>query len=103
MATIIVPTAGTEINVTQFGKPVADQVNANTVALNQMQTVDLAHLPGRRWFNSLGAANGGSGFVTIPGSTTIPTETGARKWIIDASLHVDGAEPSTPKVAYAYL
>ena len=82
------PIKGQEILAEDFGQPVYDLIT---------------HPPGRIWRSTLGAANGSAGFVTVPGSTSVPTETGARKWFITCSLHVDGAEPSVPKVAYTYL
>lgn len=82
------PVKGQDISAEDFGSPAYDL---------------LTHPPGRIWRSTLGAANGSSGFVTVPGSTSVPGETGVRKWLVSASLHVDPAEPGVPKTGYTFL
>lgn len=93
------PVTDQEISSSGWGIPITNEVNRMT----PLVTTALSKPPGRIWKNSMGAADGASGFVTVPGSTTLPGESTARKWLIIASLHVDGAQTGVPKVGYTYL
>lgn len=77
------PVAGDPVVAEDFGQPVYDLVT---------------HPPGRTWINHLSAADGSSGWVSVGGSTTKPTETGVRKWVIIATLTLDPTQ--TARICY---
>jgi hypothetical protein len=91
---ITVPVADTELTVAGWGKPVTDEVNRMTPLVS-------ASPPGRIWINALNAVNATSGWTQIPGSAVKPTETGARKWIVQTFIPLDPSEPG--KMTYIQL
>ena len=89
---ILVPTKGTEITVVDFGKPVADQVNANTAAIAANAALLTGGAAGKCWYLDTAGMSG-----TLPNGANQYS----RIWTFNVTIDATDLRPGLCMIMYA--